>query len=258
MNCAALTEPHAAKLFYVVARLLERPGAARWQSVVPVPGRDHLARHADAVGVVLGHPFGDARHGGVHLGAAQLLVGGDLARRGLQQRRAGQEYLGLVAHHDDVVGEARQIGAAGGRGAMDHGDLRNAARRHACLVGEAAAARHEDLGLVQKIGAARFDQVHQRQLVLHDDLLHALALALARRRHGAALDGAVGRRDDAAHALDIADARDRAAAGARAVLVVVHAVARQRHQLEEGRAAVEQQGDALARHELLALGEPRA
>ena len=90
------------------------------------------------------------------------------------------------------------------------------------------------------------------------DLLHALALALAGGRHGAALDGAVGRRHDAAHALDIADAGDRAAAGARSVLVVVHAVAGERHQLEERRAAVEQQGDALARHQLLALGEARA
>ena len=207
------------------------------------------------VGIVLGHPFGDAGDGGVHLGAAQLLVGGDLAGRGLQQRRAGQEHLGLVAHHDDVVGQARQVGAARGRRAVHHGDLRDAARRHARLVGEAAAARHEDLGLVQKVGAARFDQVHDRQLVLHHDLLDALALALARWRHRAALDGGVGRRHHAAHALDIADAGDRAAAGARSVLVVVHAVAGERHQFEERRAAVEQQRDALARHELLALGE---
>ena len=245
----------AAQLVDVVERLLERPGALRRQLVVPVPLGDDLARHADAVGVVLGHPFGDARDGGVHLRAAQLLVGGDLAGRGLQQRRAGQEHLGLVAHHDDVVGEARQVGAARGRRAVHHGDLRDAARRHARLVGEAAAARHEDLGLVEQVGAARFDQVHDRQLVLHHDLLDALALALAGRRHGAALDGGVGGRHDAAHALDIADARDRAAAGARAVLVVVHAVAGERHQLEERRAAVEQQGDALARHQLLALGE---
>ena len=74
---------------------------------------------------------------------------------------------------------------------MHHGDLRDAARRHARLVGEAAAARHEDLGLVEQVGAARLDQVHDRQLVLHHDLLHPLALALAGRRHGAALDGGV-------------------------------------------------------------------
>ena len=194
----------------------------------------------------------------MHLRAAQLLVGRDLAGRGLQERRAGQEHLGLVAHHDDVVGEARQIGAARGRGAVHDGDLRDAARRHARLVGEAAAARHEDLGLVEQVGAAGLDQVHDRQLVLHHDLLDALALALAGRRDGAALDRAVRGRHHAAHALDIADAGDRAAAGARAVLVVVHAVAGERHQLEERRAAVEQQRDALARHQLLALGEALA
>ena len=35
----------------------------------------------------------------------------------------------------------------------------------------------------------------------------------------------------------------------------MHAVAGERHQLEEWRAAIEQQRDALARHQLLALGE---
>src|SRR6202012_1845246 len=117
------------------------------------------------------------------------------------------------------------------------------------------AARHEDLGLIEQIGAARFDQVHDRQLVLEHDLLHTLALALAGGRDRAALDPRVRGRDDAAQALDIADARDRTAARARAVLVVVHAVAGERHQLEERRASGEQQGDAFSRPELLALAE---
>jgi hypothetical protein len=50
----------------------------------------------------------------MHLGAAQLFVGGDFAGGGLEQRRAGQEGLGAAAHHDHVVGHARQVGAAGG------------------------------------------------------------------------------------------------------------------------------------------------
>ena len=249
---------HAAQFLDVVERLLERPLHAWRQPIVPVPLGDHVARHADAVGVVLGHPFGHAGNGGVHLRTPQFLIGRDLAGRSLEQRRPGQEHLGLVAHHDDVVGEARQIGAARRGRAVHHRDLRDAARRHARLVGEAAAAGHEDLGLVEQVGAAGFDQVHDRKLVFHDDLLDALALALARGRHGAALDGAVRRRHDAAHPLDIADARDRAAAGARPVLVVVHAVAGERHQLEEGGAAIQQQRDALARHELAALGEALA
>jgi hypothetical protein len=74
-------------------------------------------------------------------------------------------------------------------------------------------------------------------------------------RDRAALDGGVRRGHDAAHALDIADAGDRAAAGARSILVVVHAVACERHQFEERRAAIEQERDALARHQLLAFAE---
>ena len=245
----------AAQLVDVVARLFERLRRAGRQSVVPVPPGDDLARHAQSIGIVLGHPFGNARHGGVHLCTAQFLVRRDLAGCGLEQRRSGQKHLGLVAHHDDVVAEAGKIGAAGRRRAVHDGDLRDPARRHACLVGEAAAARHEDLGLVEQVGAARLDEVHDRQLVLHDDLLHPLALALAGGGDRAALDRGIRRRDDAAHAFDIADARDRAAARARAVLVVVHAIARERHQFEEGRAAVEQQRDALARHQLLSFAE---
>ena len=165
------------------------------------------------VGVVLGHPLGDARDGGVHLGAAQLLVGGDLAGRGLQQRRAGQEDLGLVAHHDDVVGEAGQIGAARGRRAVHDGDLRDAARRHARLVGEAAAARHEDLGLVAA-GWRRPIRPGSPPAACSPCTICCTRWPL-RWPDGATVpplmalfDG----RDDAAHALDIADARDRAAA----------------------------------------------
>ena len=189
----------------------------------------------------------------MHLCAAQVFVGRNLAGRRLQQRRSGQEDLGLVAHHDDVVGEARQIGAAGRRRAVHHRHLGDAARRHTRLVGEAAAAGNEDLSLVEEVGAAGFDQVHHRQLVLHHDLLDALALALPGGRDGAAFDRRVRRRHDAAHALDIADARDGAAARTRAILVVMHAVAGQRHQFEKGCPTIEQQGDALARHQLLAL-----
>ena len=44
---------------------------------------------------------------GVHVGAAELLVGRDLAGRGLQQRRPGEEGARAAAHHDHVVGQAR-------------------------------------------------------------------------------------------------------------------------------------------------------
>ncbi len=65
--------------------------------------------------VVVGQVLGEPRHRGVHVGAAEFLLGGDLAGGGLQQRRAGEERAGAVAHHDHVVGQARHVGAAGRR-----------------------------------------------------------------------------------------------------------------------------------------------
>ena len=103
---------HDAEQFVrVVARRL----ALRRGHIAPVQARDHLAREAHAVRVVLGEIFAEPRHMRVHHGAAELLVGRDLAGRGLQQRRPGEERLGAAAHHDDVVGEARHVGAARGR-----------------------------------------------------------------------------------------------------------------------------------------------
>src|SRR5690606_31514939 len=151
---------------------------------------------------------------------AQFFVGGDFTGGGFQQRRAGEEHLGLAAHHDYVVGQTRLVGTAGGGGAVYHGHLGNAHGRDARLVGEAACAFHEDVGGVVQVGTAGFGQGHDRQLVLHGHLLHAQGFFQAGRGNGAALDGAVVGQYQATHAFDVADAGDDAAAGLGAVLVV--------------------------------------
>ena len=193
------------------------------------------------------------RYGRVHLGAAEFLVGRDLAGRGAQERRAGEKDLGAAAHQDHVVGQAGQIRAARGRGAVHHGDLRNAGGRHARLVGEAAPAFDEHLRLVQQIGAAGFDEAHERQLVLERDLLDAQVLLHAHGRRGAALDGAVIGGNDAADARHVADAGDAAAAlDALGAVIVVHAQAGERRQFEPRRTRIDQQRDTLARQQLAA------
>ena len=255
----AIVDRHdAAELVGVVARLLGRLLPHRRQALVPGDGGHDLARDAERVGVVLGQVLGDARHHRVHLGAAQLLVGGDLAGGGLQERRAGEEDLGAVLDHDDVVGEARVIGAARRRGAVHDGDMRDAHGRHARHVGEGAAAVDEDLGLVVEVGAARLHQRDVGQLVAQHDLLHAQALAQAHGRGGAALDAGVAGADHAAHAADVADAGDDAAAlDVLGAVVVVHLEAGEGGDLQERRAAVDQVREALARGELAALLEHR-
>ena len=66
----------------------------------------------DAVGIVLRDMFGETGDMAMHVRAAEILVGGDLAGRRLQQRRPGQEGLRASAHHHDHVGEAGHVGAA--------------------------------------------------------------------------------------------------------------------------------------------------
>ena len=81
---------------------------------VPAQLADHFARNADAVGIILGQILAGACHGRVHVGTAQILVIGDFAGGGFEQRRARQEHLGPLAHHDHVIRQPRHVGPAGG------------------------------------------------------------------------------------------------------------------------------------------------
>ena len=142
---------------------------------------------------------------------------------------------------------------------MHHGDLRNAGGRHARLVGEAAPAFHEHLRLIKEIGAAGFDEAHERQLVFECDLLNAQVLLHAHGRRSAALDGAVIGGNDAADARHVTDAGDAAAAlDALGAVIVVHAQAGERRQFEPRRTRIDQQRDTLARQKLAAGAKPVA
>ena len=106
----------------------------------------------------------------VHDCAAQLFVGGDLAGSGLEQRRSGQKGLGAAAHHDDVVGQAGHVRAAGGRGSVHHGDDRDAGARQPREVVEQPAPADEELHpVLEQVGTRGLDQVQEGQLVLQRD-----------------------------------------------------------------------------------------
>ena len=190
--------------------------------------------------VVFGEVVGDAGQPRVHIGAAQFFGGHFLAGRGLHERRAAEKDRSGVLDDDRFVGHRRHIGAAGRARAHHHGDLRNALRRHARLVEEDAAevlAIGEDLGLQRQERAARIDEVDARQAVLQRDLLRAQVLLDRDRVVGAALDRRVVGDDQHVAARDAADAGDDAG---RRRLVVVHVPRRERRQLEERRAGIEQ------------------
>ncbi len=140
---------------------------------------------------------------------------------------------------------------------MHDGDLRDARRRQPRLVREEPAALDEHLALVKQVRAARLDEIDQRQLVLLCDLLRAKRLFQTHGGDGAALDRAVARENEDPLAGDDADADDAAAAhDAGRAIIVMHAEARKRGQLQKRRAVVEKPSDALPRQELAPLCEP--
>ncbi len=193
---------------------------------------------------------------GMGFRAAEFLVGAFLANRGLDERRARQVDAGTAPHQDDVVGKAGQVGATGGGRAVHHGNLRDALRRQAGLVGETASAVYKDFALVHQVGATAFHQIDHRQLVLAGDLLGAQGLAQTHGRHGAAFDRAVACGYQATPSRHHADADDGAAAHDRLLsIVVVHVETGQAAEFQEGRAPVQQAGDAFARQQLAALFE---
>ncbi len=153
----------------------------------------------------------------------------------------------LVAHRGHV-GPARRARAEHER------DLGNAGRRHARLVEEDAPevlAVGKHVGLERQERAAGVDEVDAGQAVLERDLLGAEVLLDGDRVVGTALHGGVVGDDHRRPAVDRADPGEHA--GARRA-ALVHAVGRERRQLEERRAGIEEPVDALTGGELAALG----
>ena len=184
---------HAEDLVGVVSRLLRRlhrrAGRPR-----PVQPRHRLPRQRQRVRVVVGEVVGDAGEPGVHVAAAEILRAHLLAGRRLHQRRAGEKDRALLLHDDGHVRHRRHVGPAGGAGAHDHRDLRDAAGAQVGLVVEDApevVAVGEDLVLVRQVRPARIHQVDARQPALGGDLLRAQVLLHRQRVVGAALHGGV-------------------------------------------------------------------
>ena len=164
---------------------------------------------------------GDAGSPRVDVGAAELLRGHVLPRRGLHERRAADEDRARPLNDHRLVRHRGHVRAAGGARAHDDGDLRDAERRQPRLVEEDPAevvAVGEDLGLERQERAARVDEVEAGQPVLPRDLLCAQVLLHRERVVRAALHGRVVRDDHALATLDDADPGDDP--GRRSVAVV--------------------------------------
>ena len=217
---------------------------------------DDLARDRDRLLFVGCRIVRRPRNLRVHVGAAELLDGHDLAGRGLHQRRSAEEDGAGAAHDHIVFAQRRNIGAARGAMADHQRDLRHAHLRQDRLVAEDAPgiiAVGEQFGLRRQEAARAVADVDHRQPVLDGDVQRADDLLDRQRIPGAAFDAGVVGADDDLAARDDADAAD--IAGARHVAVIVH-VGGQRGQLEKRRAGIEQHFDAVAHEHLVLPREP--
>ncbi len=219
--------------------------------LAPVEVPDDVAADAQRVGLVEGEVVGEPGGARVHLRAAEGLVVGILVDRHLHERRAAEVHPGGVLLQHDVVAHARHVGAARRRRAEHQRDRRDAGRGQPGEVLEGRAAGDEDVRLLGEVGPAGLGEGHERQAVLAGDLHGAQGLGHGDGRLRAALHRRVVRAHHALDAVDAADAGDQARADG-----VVGAPAGQRGELEEGRAAVEQEADALAGQELAARPVP--
>ena len=222
----------------------------------PVRVRDDPPRDRERMLVARRVVVGDAGLARVHVGAAELLGGHVLPGRGLHERRAADEDRPGPAHDHRLVAHRRHVGAAGRARAHHDRDLRDPLRRHARLVEEdppEVIAVGEHLGLQRQERAARVDEVDARQPVLLGDLLRAQVLLHGQREVRAALDRRVVRDDHALAPLDDADPGDDPRRGR---VAVVDVPGRERVQLEERRAGIDQPVDPLAGEQLPARAMP--
>jgi len=186
------------------------------------------------------------------VGAAQFLGADDLAGRGLDQRRTAEKDRPLLLHDDGLVRHRRLVGAAGGAGAHDHGDLRDAERRHVGLVVEDAAemvAVGKDLVLGRQVAAAGIDQIEAGQTVLDRDFLGPDVLLDRDRVIAAALHRGVVADDDAFPARDPPDPGNDPG---RRHVAAIHAVGGELAEFQEGRTGIGQGAHPVPRQQLAA------
>jgi hypothetical protein len=174
-----------------------------------------------------------------------------LAGGAFDEIRASQAHEAGAFDHDDVIAERGKIGAA--RDARTHhgGNLRHTELApHKRIIVEnspAAILARKNAVLVRQVDARGVHQIDDGDAVAHGDFLRAQALGDGFGPPGAGLHGGVARDDDGVAAFDLADAGDGAQAGRFAIVLVV---GQQQSDFEEGRAGVEQRGDAFARGHL--------
>ena len=80
---------------------------------------EHGTRVVDRIRLVLAEIVGHAGRGVVHVAAAQIVHADHFAGGRFDHVGTGDEHVGILAGHDDQVGQGRAVDGAAGAGAED-------------------------------------------------------------------------------------------------------------------------------------------
>ncbi len=215
---------------------------------------DILADALQALGVVGGPVVGHGADAGMGARPAEGLGVHRLAGGALHQVGPAEAHEAGPLHHEDHVGEGREVRSPRHTAAHHRAHLRHVqVPAHDRVVVEDAGGpvlAGEDAALVGEVHAGAVHEVDDRDALAHRDFLGAEDLPDRLRPPGPRLDGGVVRDDDDLAPLHHAEAgNDARPRGLPVVLVVGH----QQPELEPRRARVAQPLDPLPRREL-ALG----
>ena len=213
--------------------------------------REVLPDARDAL-LVVGHlDVADAGLAAVDARAAELLLRDVLADRRAHEMRPGQRHRAAALDHRDEVGEARDVGGAGGARAHQRGDLRDHPAHHHLLAEQVAGAGEQRADRLLDARARGVEQPHERHALLQRQLAQARDLQLAGHPHRAGHHREVVGADAGHPAVDAAVAGDHPVGGRVAAVHRALGEVRLRMDAQLGeRALVDQQRDPLARGQL--------
>ena len=165
-----------------------------------------------AFDVVVVRAIGDARFGGVHRSAAELLRGHHLVGHGLHHVGTGDEHVAGVAHHEDEIGHRRRIDVAARARPHDDGNLRDHAGGEDVALEHLAVAAERRHAFLDA-GAAGIEQADDGRARLHRHVLDLDDLLRVRLGQRAAEHGEILGEGEHRAAVDRAPAGDDAVAG---------------------------------------------
>ena len=234
------------KLFDVVDRL-SRLSQFQRLGLRPVERPHRAAHNRQGVIIMGGIMVDDTGFARMNIRSAQILGRDHFTGCRFDQRRTAQKDRALLAHDNGFIRHGRHISAARRTRPHHRRDLRNAHRAHIRLIVEDPSevlAVGKNLGLMRQVRAATVHQVQAWQMVLHGDFLRPQMLLHGHRVVCPALHRRIIANDHTFATLDTANTGNHPRAGGG---VIIHAIGRQRANLQKRCPGIKQPFNPFAR-----------